>query len=394
MKTVKSRLVLNFPGFEPTTALAQLDRLKHGAQKTGEIWGFKFDRANADHEADANFAVSESTTTGANWETKTRLIQFSWNDIIADYENASYPGNLITNLPKYLMFFIDGSVMKYLKASKRYFGFTIYPILFVGIFAWISWMLASYLGFGVILTSLVALAILLIIFRWPGDRFYLNLSVNDWAFARDMVNEANPRIEARYVEFSDIIAREIGSDEYDEILIVGHSFGAVWAATALAKALEANNKLLSEKPVVFLALGSSIPKIGLVKNAQFMRDNLARIMAEKNLFWHEIQTKVDIIAFYKSDPFEQMGITNMVAPYLIDRVNYKDAMEPKRYKKMKRSFYTTHRQYILYQDKRVHFDFMLRCFGPFNSKELALNQQLCEAMDEQGNLVAVRNTNV
>ena len=74
----------------------------------------------------------------------------------------------------------------------------------------------------------------------------------------------------------------------------------------------------------------------------------------------------------------------MVAPYAIDKVNYKDAMDEARYKKMKRSFYKTHRQYILYQDKRVHFDFMLRCFGPLSSRVLALNKNLWEAIDKDG----------
>ncbi|MBL4726374.1 MAG: hypothetical protein JKY83_06820 [Rhizobiaceae bacterium] len=311
-------------------------------------------------------------------------MQFSWNDIIADYEETAYPGNLLSNFPKYLAFFADGTVFKYLRASPRYFGFTIYPLLFIAVFAWFSWLAASILGGPLFVTLPIALAILLVIFRRPGDRFYLNLSINDWAFARDMVNGVNPKIEARYQEFSEVLAREIMLGKHDEVLIVGHSFGAVWAAMALSKALEENEDLIQEVPVSFLALGSSIPKIGLARKAGFMRKAIARIMSEQYVFWHEIQTKNDIIAFYKSDPFEQMGITNMVAPYAIDRVNYKEAMDETRYKTMKRSFYKTHRQYILYQDKRVHFDFMLRCFGPLNSRALALNKTLWQAIDKDG----------
>lgn len=384
MKIVKSRLVLNFPGFEPTGVLAQLDRMQHGATKTGELWAFDCHREKVDQEHDHNYAIADFVTTGPNWQTRTRLVQFSWNDIIADYEEMAYPGNLVSNVPKYIAFFVEGTVFKYLKASPRYFGFTIYPLLFVAVFAWFSWLVASIFGGPIFVTLPVALVILLIIFRRPGDRFYLNLSVNDWAFARDMVNGVNPKIEERYQEFSEILAREIMLGHHDEVLIVGHSFGAVWAAVALAKALEENEELLQNIPVTFLALGSSIPKIGLVKKAAFMRKAVSRIMGEQYLFWHEIQTKNDIIAFYKSDPFEQMGITDIVAPYVIDRVNYKDAMEETRYKKMKLSFYKTHRQYILYQDKRVHFDFMLRCFGPLNSRVLALNKKLWETIDKDG----------
>ncbi len=62
-------------------------------------------------------------------------------------------------------------------------------------------------------------------------------------------------------------------------------------------------------------------------------------------------------------------------------------MEKSRFKKMSRSFYTTHRQYILYYDKRVHFDYMLRLFGPFSAKALAINKELQNRIDQSGKLV-------
>ena len=59
-------------------------------------------------------------------------------------------------------------------------------------------------------------------------------------------------------------------------------------------------------------------------------------------------------------------------------MNYKKALTKKRHRKMRSSFYRAHRQYILYQDKRVHFDFQLRCFGPYLARELALDPDLIE----------------
>jgi hypothetical protein len=202
-----------------------------------------------------------------------------------------------------------------------------------------------------------------------------------------MVNRVNERIEQRYEEFADIVAQEILASHHDEIIISGHSFGSVWAVAALAKALEANPGLVEGRRVVFLALGSSLLKIALAPRAQFLRDWTARIAAQPSIFWHEIQTKDDIIAFYKANPFEVLAIKGNKQRLQIDRVRYKNAMTRARYRKMRRSQYETHRQYILYQDVRVPFDYMLRLCGPLDTRALAQSPDLTGKIDADGRLV-------
>lgn len=391
---ISSRLVLNFPGFEQTGPDHQLDRILNSASKTGDIWNFKVERLDVRHDETRNHAISDWAAQGANWQTKTRLVQFSWNDIIASYEKARHPWGFLKNLPKFLAFFADGTIFRYWRASPRYFGFTIFPVLLLAVFALISWFAASWLvsffltGAAALAASAVAAFLLLLaLTKWPGDRLYLLLTINDWGFARDMVNSSNPAVEARYEEFADTLAREIEAGRYDEIIISGHSFGSLWAVAALAKALDKIPDLLHSKNVVFLALGSSLLKIALAPNAVFMRDWIAKVVAEPELFWHEIQYKDDIIAFYKADPFEALSISDHSARMQIDRVNYKQSMEKQRYRKMRSSFYRTHRQYILNQDVRVSFDYQLRLFGPLSAAAIAVKPQDTDRIDSDGRLL-------
>ncbi|MCB1449394.1 MAG: hypothetical protein KDJ67_04630 [Nitratireductor sp.] len=395
LHVIKSRLVLNFPGFEQTDAMRQLDRIRHSAQKTGEVWGFFHERVSAETAPSGHFATSENTATGNNWQVNTRIIQFSWNDVIRSYEQDGHPHGFLTNMPKFLAFFFDGTVRRYRKASPRYWAFTIFPVLLLAIFAAISaaiswWALGLVMAADLVKTLLIVIATImgtLILAKWPGDRMYLLLTINDWGFARDMVNSANPVIDKRYQEFADVLGEEIAASGHDEIIIAGHSFGSLWAVAALALALEKNPGLLRDKPVTFLALGSSLLKIALAPNAKFMRTWVKRILAEPKLYWHEIQTKDDIIAFYKADPFETLAMGDFDATLKIDRVNYKKAMARKRYNAMRLSFYRMHRQYILYNDNRVAFDTLLRMFGPFRAAQLAETPELAERIDPQGNLV-------
>ncbi|MCG6857788.1 MAG: hypothetical protein LJE67_06950 [Salaquimonas sp.] len=392
-KIIRSRLVFNFPGFEPTPPLGQLDRLRHGAQKSGEVWGFTFERLSADAVADEYHAVSESVTSGPNWQTHTRIVQFSWSDVIENYERESFPRGLFRNFPKFMAFLFDGTVGRYLHASKRYWTFTIFPLLLIALYLVVSGVVvwfaldafAPQTSHPVIATA-VTLALTLLLCRWPGQRWYLLLTINDWGFARDMANRINPDIEQRYRTFATTLADQIERSKHDEIVIAGHSFGTVWAAGALAIALENNPKLLAGRNVTFLALGSSLLKIALAPAAGFMRDWMARIIAQPCLTWHEIQTKDDLIAFYKADPFAELGIKNVKATLKIDRVKYKDAMDRKRYVQMLKSPYRTHRQYILYQDKRVFFDYVLRLFGPLSVRALALDPGLIAMIGPDGAL--------
>jgi hypothetical protein len=383
-----NRLVLNFPGFETTGAIHQIDRLSAGAEKTSSLWGFKTARGDAKSTPDGTKTVAEFESTGEGWSASTRFVQFSWSDIIEKYENESYPQSLFHNFPKYFSFFLDKSVRKYRETSLRYWGFTIYPILMMVAFAIVSWFTVSAL-FSLIFPGVelhwlfqafTAFGLFLVLCKWPGDLAYMNLSVNDWGFARDMVSGSNSEIEKRYETFASQVIREITSSSHDEIIIVGHSFGSVWAVAALANALEKKPKLLRGKRVTFLALGSSLLKIALVRRAKKFRVWVRHVVGLDNLVWHEIQTKTDFISFYKSDPFEPIETFNtaedIAADVIVHRVNFRKALGKRRLKKMRRSMYLAHRQYILYMDNRVHFDFQLRLFGPFYADQLARDTEL------------------
>jgi len=374
------RLVLNFPGFETTTSVHQIERLTAGGAKTSALWGFDLETNEIEDIPGDHKTITQFKSNGKDWETHTRYVHFSWADIIAKYESIPYPRNLIKHMPAYLGFFFDRSVTKYRKASLRYWGFAIYPILLVILFAIAAWIGAGYIvsPFGVssILRFLIAFGLFLVLCKFPGDKLYVNLSINDWAFARDMCFGSNQEIEGRYEAFADQLLQEIKNTDADEVLIVGHSFGSVWAVMALSKALQKDAKALKDKRITFLAMGSSLLKIGLVKSAGFIRHATQNVLSMPNLFWHEIQTKTDFVSFYKSDPFQPMELEAPEGRMVIDRVNFKNALSKTRHHKMMKSMYLAHRQYILYCDKPVHYDYQLRVFGPLYADELAHSPEL------------------
>lgn len=374
-----NRLVLNFPGFETTTSVHQIERLAAGGEKTARLWGFDLITNDINEDAENHKTTTQFSASGNGWQSETRYVHFSWGDIIARYENVPYPQSLISHLPAYLAFFLDGTIRKYRKASIRYWAFTLYPLLLMIVFGLVAWYLgstlASFTGGGSFVTLPVTVLLFLVFCKFLGDKLYVNLSVNDWAFARDMCYGINSAIDDRYEQFTKEITAEIEANNPDEILVVGHSFGSVWAVMALHLALAANPDLLDGKRITFLGMGSSLLKIALVKKAQFLKLATAHVLSVPNLLWHEIQTKTDFVSFYKSDPFEPMDVKSTGAEVIVHRVNFKNALSKERHRKMKKSMYLAHRQYILYCDNRVHHDYQLRVFGPFFADDLARDQK-------------------
>ncbi|MEM7288805.1 MAG: hypothetical protein AAF412_00315, partial [Pseudomonadota bacterium] len=142
-KTI-SRLVLNFPGFETTTSVHQIERLIAGGHKTGELWSFDLTPGEISDETEKHKTTTTFLSKGEGWQTETRYVHFSWADIIAKYESVPYPKNLYRHFPGYLAFFTDGTVWKYAKASMRYWGFTIYPLLLMALFAIFAWFASGF----------------------------------------------------------------------------------------------------------------------------------------------------------------------------------------------------------------------------------------------------------
>lgn len=388
---VKSRLILNFPGFEATNTAHQLDRLTGNGDNFSQVWKFDFSRDDMTPGPDHHLAVANFSTSGKNWKTSTRLIQFGWHDIIEKYEGQSYPQSFFTNFPKYLSFFFDGSVFRYFRAHWRYGVFTIFPLLAMAIFAVISYAIAKFVVAAIIGPSPIATLILTFLMvmvanKWPGDKWYMNLSINDWGFARDLARGSNPAIEQRYDDFAARMTTEINNSKHDEIVIIGHSFGSIWAVQALARVLQQNPGIAQKKQITFLALGSSLLKINLVPAADKMREASRIVMSDPGLVWSETQAHIDLIAFYGTEPQMTLGLDNPQAEIHVDKVRFSQVMEKTRYRRMRKSFYRSHRQYIMYQDMRCAFDFFLKCFGPIPIRDLARDGKAMKRIDIEGQL--------
>ena len=76
------RLVLNFPGFETTSSIHQIERLSAGGRKTADLWGFELSTGKTTESADGQKAETSFAGIGNGWSTQIHYVHFSWADII------------------------------------------------------------------------------------------------------------------------------------------------------------------------------------------------------------------------------------------------------------------------------------------------------------------------
>ena len=156
----------------------------------------------------------------------------------------------------------------------------------------------------------------------------------------------------------------------DEIVLVGHSLGAVLAVDLLDRALLMWPELgRNGTRLVLLSVGSSILKIGLHRGARRFRASLQRVATARGVFWGEYQSLTDVMNFYRTDPVRSLGLTAGRPPF-VRLVRFRSMLSPAGYRRLRRNFFRVHCQFIRANDCRASYDYFMFVCGPLAAQTL------------------------
>jgi hypothetical protein len=110
---------------------------------------------------------------------------------------------------------------------------------------------------------------------------------------------------------------------------------------------------------------------------------VAALAQDGRIGWVEAQCLTDVINFYKTNPASEMGVASRADFPLVRRVRIKDMLQPDTYKRIKKSFFRVHYQYIFGNTKPYWYDFFQICCGPVPLLERA-EKMLVGSGAEQG----------
>jgi hypothetical protein len=389
--TVSKRLVFHVGGYDPITPHAGAQRrFVREVARFQLIWSVK---ASIDGLHDGADAMKWSvTTTGPNWRVETDYHLVRWDDVIETFSRRAIYWRIPLGIIAFLDFVLSGALRGYLRTNWHYAGFFLYPFVTFGALILVTSLIGVLVlkASGSIPVGIVVIVVLLAaLLAGPWRWLHLDTLFDDWSFSRAYIRKGNWILDQRLDRLAaEIVAAASGSDA-DELLVIGHSLGAVLAVDLLDRALTRDPAFGTRKiPVTFLTIGSSVLKIGLHRGATRFRAAVARVALSPGIFWGDYQARVDIMNFYNTNQMAEMALPTEGGP-VVRLVEFGRMLEHAMYRRIRLKFYRLHCQFISGNDRRAPYDYFMLVCGPVSAKSQTLGADGAVSMiGEDGALIS------
>ena len=170
-------------------------------------------------------------------------------------------------------------------------------------------------------------------------------------------------LDKRRKAFGTLVADYLAGSDADEILVSGHSYGAVLAISVVAEALAATPE--RERKVSLLTLGQTIMWLAWLPNASRMRADIATVAESGRVDWIDVSAPPDGACFALVDPYTAIGDrrTDRANPKLIN-AKFHEIMPPEKFARRTRDWMELHFQYIMATARPSDYDYFAITAGP------------------------------
>jgi len=370
---ITKRAVFFVGGYDPKSPQAFFARMDKELVRFEQLWG-----ATARHSEISGEAETGRTTIITEMDGKTVETEFNFF-VLDSLVLADFARPLPVRLGKYLIAFADfvvtGTAFRIFVKAWRFGLYMLFPFLMICLFAAFGWIAASltanWLGWPSIIVGLA-------VFAWAqwklGERWPVNHLMDLWSFSRNFIRGKRADAEALMDRFADCAIDRVGAGKFDEVILVGHSTGGLLILDIAGRCIERDPDFSGRAPrISLLTLGSTALKAGLHPAAKRFRSRVAALAEDRRINWLEVQCLTDVINFYKTNPAAEMRTTVRDDFTLVRRIKVKDMLEAETYKRIRKSFFRVHYQYIFGNTKPYWFDFFQVCCGPISLLERAQN---------------------
>lgn len=201
-------------------------------------------------------------------------------------------------------------------------------------------------------------------FRRLDRHVYAWYLMHDYAFTAAKGGAVPAVLAARMAAFADRIAAALAED-WDEVLVVGHSSGAHLAISVLADLIRAGRKPIKGPALAFLSLGQVVPMVSFLPGAAQLRADLAFLSQSPDLTWVDVTAPGDGCAFALCDP---VAVSGMAGPGkrwpLVLSAAFTRTLSPERWQALRWRFFRLHFQYLCAFDRPGDYDYFRITAGP------------------------------
>ncbi|MFG1350397.1 hypothetical protein [Xanthobacter autotrophicus] len=404
---VGRRHVFFVAGYDPMTVEGHHRIFLREMKRFGTVWQAATRCRDAAPVPTPTGALWRSEAEGPGWHTSTTFEILAWDDLARADMGRPVRSHLRGSVRAIIDMVTSGTLLAYFRTSRRYGVFFLFTYLLLLAF----WAAALAVGIGAaqwlaphlgavaagLCGIALALASGLLLMRWPGRRFRLRQSLDLAEFSVDFAHGRHPEVDARVIAFADrlrAVEDEAGREGVDEIVIAGHSLGAMHAVSTVAAALDEDPSFGTRVPVRILTLGSTTAKFALHPAGTRLRAAAQRVADAPQIGWMEVQSRDDIVSFYKVNPVTldratfaepQLAVGDFAQRPLLRHVPVRDMVSSATYRRFFFDVMRRHCQCFLASDIRAPHDFYAYVCGPFAFDVLAAHlHALCAYMAPDG----------
>jgi hypothetical protein len=349
------RRVFYIPGFDPFPARRYREIYRAEGARQAALSGY-----------DLSLVPRPEGAQGYGWAVATRsdghaaeadVEVLVWDDIVAARMQPGLIGIYWTMLHTIWVYFSTGATWGLIRVRIGPFIAGFYPVtillaqaaLALAV-AWAVWRGAAWAGGGHPVAQVLGAGAGLAL-AWgvmeAGRR------ADRWLFARYLMFELaqsaihrggfGPDLEARLDAFAARLNAARGQD-WDEVLVVGHSSGAALAVAVVARALR---QRAGGAPLALLTLGHVIPLHSFLPEARGLRRDLHDLSLSDGLTWADISAPGDGGSFGLADPVAISGVrpTGARWPRVISAA-FRRTLAPATFARLRWRFYALHFQYL------------------------------------------------
>jgi uncharacterized membrane protein len=326
-------------------------------------WGSLFDKKT--HTSKRSHPSKTSSIWTMNNETDNVACDYSflrWDDIIRENWQKSpikvilkaiiiYCGYYKNYNWKYIKTIPQNAIYTFLYPIYAMF-LSLLPLSIIGIIAFYDLSIIT----KVILIAINA-AIIFTLFYRIRALWLLRLYI----FHYDVFSNRYQMMDDRI----DIFAREIiksinGSVKYDEIILVGHSYGSVFIPLILEKIMHKYNTKLPEN-FTSVTFGNLIPLITALYTAKEVKKSLNSLINHE-FTWIDISSPADGACFALTHPLTPMYNASR-ARIIVQSPAFHKFYTKSNYKKIKKNKFLLHFQYLYCTDLFSDYNYIERCLG-------------------------------
>jgi hypothetical protein len=378
---VRRRRVFYIPGYDPFHPRRYRELYRKEGAEQARISGYSLRLSPGQRGERYGWHVAFAGDGGA---TEAEVEVLVWSDIVAASMGQSIAATYWQLLKTVRVYVGSGAIFRLLRLRKGPAIAALYPIgVLIGqaglaIAAGLAalalvrraavalWPLApaaapAALGLGL---GAGAGTALLRWFRRHDNRIFAWYLMHDFAFTASAGGAVPDPLRPRLRAFADRVAEALGED-WDEVLVVGHSSGAHLAVTVLADLIRRGRVPEGGAALGFLSLGQVVPMVSFLPGGEDLRRDLAFLSQRGELTWVDVTAPGDGCAYALCDPVAVSGVATAAKRWpLVVSAAFTQTLSPERRQALRWRFFRLHFQYLCAFDRPGDYDYFRITAGP------------------------------